>query len=73
MTEYEFRLEISAQEYQRVYAGTAKSVVAEDMRGLRVQFPAAVLRPFVTHAGISGRFVIRMDENHKFVDIRRIT
>lgn len=72
MTEYEFNLYLSAEKYQQFYSGKVKHVVAQDQQGVTVQFPAAILRPFVTKNGIQGQFVIRMDKNNKFIDIRRV-
>jgi len=72
MTEYEFNLYLSAEKYQQFYSGSVKHVVAQDLHGVTVQFPAAILRPFVTANGIEGHFIIRMDKNNKFIDIRRV-
>ena len=72
MTEYQIDLYLSADKYQDYYAGKVKYVIAQDLKGVKVQFPAEILRPFVTVSGIQGQFVIRMDSNNKFVDIRRI-
>lgn len=66
------RLSIDADEYLRVYQGVAQEVIAISEDGRRVRFPAAILRPFVTHDGISGRFAIEFDEAGKFVAIRRV-
>ncbi|MFV2054950.1 MAG: DUF2835 family protein [Thiohalomonadales bacterium] len=73
MTVYEFNLQLSAEKIQAYYAGAVKHVVAQDIRGIKVQFPVAVLRPFVTNNGINGRFIIRMDTNNRFVDIRQLS
>ncbi len=69
--EYLVPLNISADDYLRLYQGTARSVLARDTRGLKVSFPAQALRPFVTRDGIQGLFVIRVDAGHKLIDIRR--
>ena len=64
-------LNISADEYQRLYRGTARNVFARDSRGVSIQFPAASLRPFVTRDGIRGIFVISVDEHNRLLDVRR--
>ncbi len=64
-------LSIEAAAYQRMYGGEARHVVALDVEGRTVQFPAASLRPFVTREGIQGVFVIRVDEKNRLVDIQR--
>ncbi|MBF0255457.1 MAG: DUF2835 domain-containing protein [Gammaproteobacteria bacterium] len=63
---------ISADEFLRYYQGEAvmASVVAED--GRRIQFPARHLRPFVTPEGIFGRFEMILDENNRFVSLKRV-
>jgi len=71
--EYLVPVNISAEEYLRLYQGTARSVLARDAGGLSISFPATALRPYVTKNGIQGVFVIRVDANHKLIDIRRKT
>jgi len=68
---YTVTLHISADAYQRLYRGEARNVVARDSEGRRVQFPALALRRFVTAEGIHGVFLIRVDANHRLVDIQR--
>lgn len=70
-TEYRVHLAINADEYERVYSGSARHILAQDEQGRRIQFPASALRPFVTRDGIAGIFVIRVDANHKLVDVQR--
>ncbi len=69
--DYTVALNISAEVYQRMYSGTARSVIARDTEGRRVQFPALSLRQFVTPEGVHGVFVIRVDANNRLVDIQR--
>lgn len=66
------QLHISSDEFQRLYEGTAKEVVARSIDGLRVRFPANILRPFITHAGISGRFSIHFNNDNRFQGIDKI-
>jgi len=68
-----FSLNISADEYLKSYTGTARSVLAKSEDGRRIRFPAEVLRPFVTHAGIAGRFCIVFDADNRFKRIERLT
>ena len=67
-----FDVHIEPEEYRKLYEGVARNahVVARD--GRRIQFPAKILRPFLTHSGISGSFVIYFDDNHKFKRIDRL-
>jgi len=70
--EYIVPLSITADAYQRLYRGDARNVLAHDREGRRIQFPASSLRPFVTHEGIRGTFIIRVDEQNKLAGIRRM-
>lgn len=64
-------LKIEADAYQKMYRGDAQNVVALDIEGRTIQFPAASLRPFVTREGIEGVFVIQVDETNRLIDIQR--
>ncbi len=72
MREVLFTLHVSTDEMLRYYRGTAKNVMVTTDLGLRVQFPAKVLQPFVTKDGVHGRFAIRFDGNNKFAGIRKV-
>jgi hypothetical protein len=70
--EFYFSLNISSQEYIRYYQGSARKVIVRVQDGRTVQFPAGHLRQFVTPKGVQGKFVLRTDDNHKLIDIRRL-
>jgi len=72
MAEYRFRLAISAQKYLAYYEGAVHAVVITLANGQRLQFPAESLRPFVTHDGVHGEFVLRVDANNKLQTIERV-
>lgn len=63
---------ISADEYQRLYQGSVRDILARSVDGRRVRFPAMILRPYVTHNGINGRFRIVFDEQNRFQAIEKI-
>lgn len=65
-------LAISAEEFQRLYEGSAKTVLAQSMDGRSIRFPANILRPFVLHTGVRGRFQIDFDEDNRFSSIKRL-
>lgn len=67
-----FDIHISAEEYLRVYQGSAKAVLVTAHDGRRIQFPANVLQPFLLHTGISGRFALHFDQQGKFQEIVRL-
>ena len=68
-----FSLNISYKTYYQVYAGNAKFVAATALDGRRIRFPAEVLKPYLTHDGIKGVFVIFFDDNHKFKALKKIS
>jgi hypothetical protein len=65
-------LAISAEEFQRMYEGSVKTVLAQSMDGRSIRFPANILRPFVLHTGVRGRFQIDFDEDNRFSSIKRV-
>lgn len=65
-------LAISADEFQRLYQGTAKEVLAYSTAGQRIRFPAGILRPFVLHSGVQGVFQIDFDDDNRFNSIKRL-
>ncbi|MAZ87097.1 MAG: hypothetical protein CL693_05595 [Cellvibrionaceae bacterium] len=65
-------LVISPDEYQRMYRGEASNVSTIAADGRRIQFPAHILRQFVTREGIRGRFMIRFDAQSRFESIKRL-
>lgn len=73
MHELRVLLDISAEDFLSYYRGDAQTVIAHTRDGRRVQFPANILRPFLTRSGIQGEFAIRCDANHKLIDVSRIT
>ena len=65
MRRYVVDLSIPSNQLLRYYRGAASAVVAYDQYGRRVRFPASALRPFVTAAGVHGRFVLQVDEHNR--------
>ena len=67
-----FRLSLSAEEFLRYYQGQVRQIQVISEGGRTIRFPAAALRPYLTHSGIHGRFEIRFDDNNKFTDMAMI-
>jgi hypothetical protein len=67
------RLKISPERFQAYYQGVVEYVVARSIDGRVVQFPARVLRPFISYQGIQGTFEITFDASMKFHSICRAT
>ncbi|WP_432695790.1 DUF2835 domain-containing protein [Marinobacterium sp. YM272] len=72
MNELIVDLDISDEEYLRLYRGEVRDVVARARDGRRVRFPAASLTRFVTRQGIQGSFRIRYSSEGKLQDISRL-
>jgi Protein of unknown function (DUF2835) len=72
MRKYRFRLAISASKYLAYYEGAADHVLVTLANGQKMQFPADILRPFVSHEGIYGEFVLRVNAENKLEDIQRV-
>ena len=66
------RLAIPAEEYQRLYMGAVRDVLAHSEDGRRIRFPAMILRPYVTHSGVHGVFKILFDDSNRFQGIEKI-
>ncbi len=67
-----FNLNILYDDYLAFYQGAAHSVsvVADD--GRRIEFPANLVRRYLTRDGIRGRFELEFDGQHKLIELRRI-
>jgi len=65
-------LNISADQYKRYYQGGVSAVLARSHDGRTIQFPANILKPFVTHEGISGEFEIYFDSDNRFQKIEKL-
>ena len=67
-----FALSISREDYLRYYQGVARHVLVRSHDGRKVQFPARLLRPFVTHQGVRGEFRLVLDDANRMVDLQRL-
>lgn len=73
MHRYEFRLSISPERYLDYYRGVVGKVLVRSTTGLTVEFPASLLQRFVTTEGIYGDFALITDDNHKCVELQRLS
>ena len=73
MTSMRFSLNISAEQYQRYYKGSARSVIVSTEDGLTLKFPASALQQFVTLDGIQGHFEIRFDDQNKLQSVIKLS
>jgi hypothetical protein len=72
-TSVDVYLSISRADYLTYYQGRVLMVSALSSQGLRVQFPASVLREHVRMDGVHGWFRIHFDENNKLKSFERIS
>lgn len=66
-------LNISPEEMLAYYRGEVANVFAVSEDGRSVVFPAHVLRPFMTHTGIVGRFRLVYDDHGRYRFIERLS
>ena len=72
MKEISFSLRVSSEQYLAYYQGIAKNIIVRAHNGQTVQFPANLLQPFLTHGGIEGGFILQVDDQNKFLGIKKI-
>jgi hypothetical protein len=67
-----FKLAISSDAFLAVYKGHAKSISTIALDGRRVEFSAEKIRQFLSHEGIFGVFEMEVDEESRFISIKRL-
>ena len=71
MNRYEFELHLSSEKFLDFYRGRARNVSVQCTTGQTVQFPANLLRKFVSPEGVHGRFVLTCAANNKLIGLER--
>ena len=69
---YCIHLNIPPEEWQRLYRGKAKQVRCQSLEGVTIRFDANHLRSFVSHSGVQGTFELKIDNQHRFLSIRKL-
>ncbi|MBZ4193529.1 MAG: DUF2835 domain-containing protein [Candidatus Contendobacter sp.] len=72
MREYRFIIRLPADQALAYYQGVVDTVQAVDLDGRRIRFPARLLRVHITHLGIEGLFALRVDDQNRAIDLRRL-
>jgi hypothetical protein len=72
MKQFEFRLNISEQQYLNYYRGSVNQIIARSTTGASIQFPASLLTKFVTSSGVQGHFLLTCDDALKGSNVRRV-
>ncbi len=67
-----FDLALPAERYLAWYRGDAKRVQMRSRDGRTVSLPAHHLRPFLTHEGIYGSFVMRFTPEGTLLSLERL-
>lgn len=66
-------IRLSKTQYLSYYQGKINQISALAEDGRRVQFPANILRKFVEHDGVRGRFKLSYSSAGKLISIERLT
>ncbi|WP_185268506.1 DUF2835 domain-containing protein [Halopseudomonas xiamenensis] len=64
---------LPAERYLAWYRGDAKRVLMRSRDGRSISLPAHHLRPFLTHEGVYGSFVMRFTSEGKMVSLERLS
>lgn len=70
--EYVFDLHLTAEEYLQYYQGVVNAIQVRSRCGKRLQFSADKIRQFVMSDGIHGTFKMKLGQNNKLIEIKRI-
>jgi len=73
MPSAQFSIRIEAEEMEKYYRGQALSVVVKATNGLKIQFPANLLLPYITHDGVKGLFELNYDLQGKAQSLRQLS
>lgn len=72
MRTYYFSLKASYDQCLKLYEPGNNSVVIVDEQGTKIQIPAKNLRPFVSQAGLWGRFRLQVNSSNKLVSFEKM-
>ncbi|ALP40037.1 DUF2835 domain-containing protein [Aeromonas schubertii] len=73
MKQYTFRLSLPADEILRLYRGEVRKLVVRSEQGLVLELSADKLRPFVNQSGVYGRFLLKTQDDHRFLSLERLS
>ncbi|MFA5677644.1 MAG: DUF2835 domain-containing protein [Pseudomonas sp.] len=65
-------LALPAERYLAWYRGQAGRVLMRSRDGRSISLPAHHLRPFLSHEGVYGSFVLRFTDEGKLVALERL-
>ena len=64
---------LSAERLMAVYQGRANRILLHSRDGRRVSVPAHHFRPFLTHDGVYGAFILEFSDTGELLDLRRLS
>ncbi len=67
----QFSLQLSYDQFLKVYQGVAKNVSVITNDGRRITFPAGNIQPYLTKEGIRGSFEMELTIENKFISIKK--
>ena len=67
-----FDINLPAERMQLVYQGQANRVVVKSRDGRNVSVPAHHFRPFLSHSGVHGSFVLEFSSAGELLSLRRL-
>lgn len=72
MPSVKFSLQIRASEIEKYYRGQAQSILVTAYSGIKIQFPANLILPYVAHDGVHGHFILTYDQHGKAISLQRL-
>jgi len=72
MPSVKFQLNIQAKDIEKYYQGRVLTIITTTTNGLKVQFPAKLVIPHITHHGVKGLFLLAYDQNGKAESLKAI-
>ena len=70
--QFRFSLNLSPQQLLRYYQGSASAIQVTSHCGRLLRFPASRLRPFITRQGIEGTFLLAVDDQNRFLSLKKL-
>ncbi|GAB3477610.1 DUF2835 family protein [Marinomonas epiphytica] len=72
MAKISLNIALPAYQYEALYTGAARNLVAHSLDGRKVQLPLSAFQRFLNHQGIYGVFEVEFDDQHKLVNVRQL-
>jgi hypothetical protein len=70
--QYTFRLALSSEEIMLMYQGHARRLVVRTEQGLTLELGLEKIRAFVAINGVYGYFLLKTQDDHRFLSLERI-